>query len=573
MIKIGIDKKKGGESVWIETAEADKTLLDILQEAHIYLDAPCGGKGNCGRCRVRFVSGAPLAGERERRLLTDAELRDGIRLACMARPDQDCRIILPGQMQESMEVLTASGGAQDPTEMLTAAGGERRQDESGMAYKKETGYGIAVDIGTTTLAAALLDLQTGAQKAVASFVNRQRAYGADVISRIQAANAGKGELLQECIKADILQLFELLLRRAQTAGADVSCGNVKKIVIAGNTTMCHLLRGLSCAGLGAAPFTPVDISLWEGTARALFPGAEEWTANVTILPGISVFVGADIVAGMYACDMDLWEHPGLLLDIGTNGEMAVGNRNGCFVASAAAGPVFEGGNISCGVAGIPGAVTHVALICRSAGSMAQGRTKSRIQTGSLPGGGRTSGCLPLRSRYETIGGIPPVGLCGTGIIDAVGELLRTGLIDKEGLLCEPWFAVGVPVAGDGIRFTQRDIREVQTGKAAIRAGIEILLLEYGKKGAETRGMPVSLAGGFGYAMDVGQAIRIGLFPQTFRGCVRAAGNTALEGAKKYLLAEEQTAKQRVARIVSGAVEINLAVHPEFHACYVGHMGF
>ena len=285
-------------------------------------------------------------------------------------------------------------------------------------------------------------------------------------------------------------------------------------------------------------------SLWEGSDAELAL-SDRWSVSVTILPGISAFVGADIVAGIYALEMDRKKNA-LLLDIGTNGEMAAGGADGFLVTSAAAGPVFEGGNISCGVAGVPGAVTSLVLE----------RDPAAI------GGIRTV-------ELSTIAGETPIGLCGTGIIDAVGEAVRLGLIDENGTFEEPWFTDGMPVAEGRFRFRQEDVRQVQMGKAAIRAGIETLLAEYGGGDPEE----ILIAGGFGCRMDEEQTIRIGLFPEQFRGHITMIGNSALAGAQRYLLDDRTAAKQRLASITGRAQELSLAMHPKFNELYLDEMFF
>ncbi len=236
----------------------------------------------------------------------------------------------------------------------------------------------------------------------------------------------------------------------------------------------------------------------------------------------------------------------LLLDIGTNGEMAAGGADGFLVTSAAAGPVFEGGNISCGVAGVPGAVTNLVL------------ERDPAATGGI----RTV-------ELSTIAGETPIGLCGTGIIDAVGEAVRLGLIDENGTFEEPWFTDGMPVAEGRFRFRQEDVRQVQMGKAAIRAGIETLLAESGGEDPEE----ILIAGGFGFRMDEEQAIRIGLFPEQFRGHITMIGNSALAGAERYLLDDRTAAKQRLASITGRAQELSLAMHPKFNELYLDEMFF
>ncbi len=526
-----------GSSSYIEQGQPQESLLETLQENGIYLPAECNGKGNCARCQVRFLRDAPEPTAKERALLTPQALREGVRLACAVRGVREGSLQIAGAGEAELQVLT---------EGIPCGSGGRGKDDR--TAGRTTRYGVAVDIGTTTLAAVLVRLPDGVRVSVASAVNGQRAFGADVIARIQAANSGKGEELRARIRADITDLLERLF-----AGADIAPEQTERIVLVGNTTMCHLLRGLSCAGLGAAPFTPEDLSLWRGTAAELL--GVPWEAEAVVLPGISAFVGADIVAGIYALGMDRSDSPRLLLDIGTNGEMALGCRDGFLVTSAAAGPVFEGGGLSCGVPGVPGAVSHVRLV-----------------RAASPGGGGTE---RLRFAVETLGGREPVGLCGTGVIDLVGELAASKLIDGNGTLAEPWFTEGVPVSEHGLRFTQGDIRQVQMGKAAIRAGIETLLEEYGRRGrgeSVREELTVALAGGFGYGMDVGQAVRIGMIPASLAGRVALAGNSALEGAVRYLC-EGESADARLEWIADHATELNLAMQDAFDERYLAYMGF
>lgn len=528
--------------------KAETLLMRLIRAGH-YVDAPCGGKGTCGRCRVRFVSEAPQPTANERRLLTAEERSSGVRLACEVRVAEACSLQLPVSREQEIDVLVTADAAEGENVGQTAGAipGERdcaamhsREGATKMrGQSRKKRCGAAVDIGTTTLAATLYDLTEKKRLAAASSVNHQRAYGADVLSRIQAANEGAAEELRLSICRDIDALLAGLV-----ADAGIPDDAVEELVIVGNTTMCHLLRGLSCAGLGAAPFTPEDLSLWEGSGAELAL-SDRWSVSVTILPGISAFVGADIVAGIYALEMDRKKNA-LLLDIGTNGEMAAGGADGFLVTSAAAGPVFEGGNISCGVAGVPGAVTSLVLE----------RDPAAI------GGIRTV-------ELSTIAGETPIGLCGTGIIDAVGEAVRLGLIDENGTFEEPWFTDGMPVAEGRFRFRQEDVRQVQMGKAAIRAGIETLLAEYGGGDPEE----ILIAGGFGCRMDEEQAIRIGLFPEQFRGHITMIGNSALAGAQRYLLDDRTAAKQRLASITGHAQELSLAMHPKFNELYLDKMFF
>lgn len=474
-MKIEIVTKTAKKEIEIRD-DATDTLLELLQKNGIYVDAPCGGKGTCGRCKV---------------WMNDVEV-----LACQTMPVADCTLRIPKEQE------------------IAALGAQAEQKADGQTF------GLAVDIGTTTLAMALISPATGKVIATTTSVNHQRSYGADVISRIQASNEGKGELLCACIRDDLARMKEELCRGI--------AGDVDEVVIVGNTTMCHLLLGYSCETLGVAPFTPVDIALRNETYGQ---------AKVTILPGISAFVGADIVAGIFDCGMAEQERQTMLLDIGTNGEMAIGDKTGILVTSAAAGPVFEGGNISCGMPGIPGAISRVVMTRNPA-------------TGEIV------------TEYETIGEETPAGLCGSAIIDVMAGLVRLGLVDENGTLAEPWFDEGFPVTEE-IRFLQEDIREIQMGKSAIRAGIETLIAE--------RGMPeqVYLAGGFGCYIEEANAIAIGLFPEYFAGKIKTIGNGAINGAIRYL--GELQAKEQVERIAGMARELNLAMHAEFNELYMQYM--
>lgn len=521
---IEIIKEHNGDKFYIDDGSGKNTLLSLLQEYGLVISAPCNGKGLCGRCRVRFLEGVTEPTQKERKLLCADELAEGIRLACEVRVRGACRVQLPDIYEEEMRILTGS---------------EMQTNKNAAAQSlPEQNCGIVIDIGTTTLAAELIDLSDGKILASASGVNHQRAYGADVIARIAAANEGKNTLLQKSICTDAARLIGKLAGIAGGAvPAEMILQTVSEIAVVGNTTMCHLLRGLSCEGLGRVPFTPADNTWYETDAKTLF-GIQNCLARVTILPGISAFVGADIVAGIVASRIDEKSGINLLLDIGTNGEMALAKEGKLFVTSTAAGPVFEGGNILCGMPGVSGAIAHM--------------TKHSAEK---------SWC------YETIGNQPPIGLCGTGIIDLTAILLEQGYMDENGTLIEPWFTDGVAVADTALRFTQRDMREVQMGKAAIRAGIEIL-----SEKSKSDIQKVYLAGGFGYFMDIENAIQIGMFPEHFRDRVSCMGNSAVKGTVQYLMDRERT-KRRIDQMLERAIDWNLAEHPAFEELYFKHMSF
>lgn len=562
----------------------NKTILELLREQGKYLDAPCSGKGTCGKCCIIIEETRKTdpPKQREKEVFTERELEEGWRLSCMTVPTDDLYVCIPeireNQIQVQMEFVRNTkmeSDVQATTVICENKIEDRAQIGSDGEIKPEnmdtekSVYGIAIDIGTTTLAAELISLTDGICLKTASSVNHQRAYGADVISRIRAAASGDAEKLRESILKDVRNLAETLL-----AGQDENVLNVSKIVIAGNTTMIHLLLGYSCVGLGAAPFTPVNLApedmTWgelngeyeetresgdakeSGVARDGSDAREHGyvrecghtginqTTKVQIMPGISAFVGGDITAGMMGCGMrpDKCE---MLIDIGTNGEMVLAAGDHFLVSSVAAGPAFEGGNISCGMPGVPGAVCRAVLF-----------GKNNMVT-------------------KTIGNKPAIGLCGTGIIDVMYELVRHHIVDTQGILGEPWFEKGFPVVPGKIYFTQEDIRQVQMAKAAICAGLEVLLQKSNISYEQIK--KVYVAGGFGMGLDMEKALGIGLLPIGLRGKLTPVGNSALEGAARCLTHSKESSDMQPQEIAAISHEINLADTPEFQELYLKHMQF
>ena len=498
-----------GHRIRIENTAEGTSILQALQARGEYIPAPCGGNGTCGKCRVRFVQDPPAPSQADRKVLTEAEIADGVRLACRTAAVQGAVIEIEAGDEKQMDVASgftldvASGRVPVQRDIVD---GEKDTEEGGT-------IAAAVDIGTTTIAMSAVDIGSGRILGTSTGINHQRSWGADVISRMEASNQGKGALLQKSIRAD-LDLLREELGLAQDA----------RMVISGNSTMEHLLQGLSCETLGVAPYTPVDISLHE-------------YENMTILPGISTFVGADIVSGIVACGIDQSEEICILVDLGTNGEMAIGNRNRIISASTAAGPAFEGGNISCGVAGIPGAVSSVEI---------------------------TDG----EARVETIGGLPPVGLCGTCVLETVYELLKEELVDEAGLLDDEYFDDGFPVA-EGIVFTNKDVREVQLAKSAVRAGLEVLLEEYGADYDQIG--KLYIAGGFGQKINLEKAVGIGLLPEELLDRMVPVGNSSLAGA--VMAACDPSVLERMRAVGENAEETALAENPLFSDLYMDNMFF
>ena len=520
------------EKMIIDRSKQQKNLLEMLQEKNEYISAPCNGNGICGKCIVRYKSGATEPTKQDREFLSEKQLEQGYRLACQSYPTEEYKVEIP-ELEETIEVLSQWENQRTEEILKNTAEGTAEKTENAL-------YGICIDIGTTTLAALLVNLETEADCQTAVSVNHQRAYGSDVLSRISASNGGKKWEIQRCIRQDLQKLIRELLQKEK-----ITEQQIQRIVIAGNTTMCHLLRGFSCETLGVAPFLPVDLSWMEGSA-ADFLGMKELDTKVVILPGISAFVGADIMAGIAKMNMHRSEGYHLLLDIGTNGEMVLGNCRHMYVTSTSAGPAFEGGNISCGMAGIPGVISHVFMEeTGKAGFQvigeADGENKKKQQA---------------------------IGICGTGMIDLVYELRKHQMIDEHGTYSDLYFDTGYELAGK-VKFTQNDIREIQMAKAAIRAGVDILVKKAGIAFDEVDNC--YLAGGFGTKIDIKKAAGIGLIPKELEMKTIPAGNTVLAGTKEVLLS--RISKEELEKIQTMADVINLAEENDFEELYLSYMDF
>ena len=535
-----------------------QSLLDGIRSAGYFLPADCGGQGRCGKCKVRILAVAS-DGEREISLggeagipagrmvlavtakdadcLSKEDLSGGWRLACLVRGAGSFLLDIPDYNEDEVFAVGYSGEPDTPVSRDSA-----KEDEAGrkpvekeaktdslQGIDSKENLALAVDIGTTTLAACLIRPDTGEILGTATGINHQRVYGADVLSRIDAANRGEGEKLKDLVIGDLnslcqkLGLTEDVCNRTPYFNKSIF-DLTMPVIISGNSTMEHLLQGLSCKTLGLYPFDPVDISL------------HAWH-NMTILPGLSTYVGADIVSGIVACGIDRRQELSILVDLGTNGEMVIGNKDRILAASTAAGPAFEGGNISCGMAGIPGAIDRVVI------------DKGQV-------------------RVSTIAGKKAVGLCGTGVIETVYELKKEGYMDETGLLADPWFDQGFPLA-DHVIFSAKDIREVQLAKAAIRAGIEVLLKAYGVSADQIDRL--YLAGGFGLKLDGEKAVGIGMLPEELKDRILAVGNTSLKGA--VLFATDPKISRRFDHVIKISKEITLSEHDQFNDLYLEHMFF
>lgn len=513
-----------GEKQISVQADTGDNILNILKKNNIYVPAYCNGRGSCGKCGILVEAGELDITEEDRKFFNEAQLAQGYRLSCKAVPTGDLTIQMISSDEDDFEVLSSHGAK---------AANERQSAQADL----NTAYGIAVDIGTTTISMDLIDLSTGISVADDNRINRQRAFGADVISRIQASVNGDKEALRKSIVKDLTEGFEHLIEDSGIAPAQVI-----KIVIGANTTMCHLLLGYDCDTLGVFPFEPVNIKTVRKSFEEVFDSAF-LTAQVIVLPGISTYVGADIAAGLLACDFDRNTKQVMLIDLGTNGEMAISTEDGFLCTSTAAGPAFEGGNISCGTGSIKGAICAVKIH------------------------------EPDNIEYKTIADGAPVGICGTGVLDITAELVACEMVDETGLLDDDYFDDGVKIAtsktGENIVFTQKDVREIQLAKAAVRAGIEVLV-KRSHSSFENVGT-VYLAGGFGFRLNIQKAVSIGLLPEAFAEKICIVGNSCLKGASMCVMDERNIA--RIEAMIEKCQEISLGSDVDFNNAYMESMYF
>ncbi|MGL4735981.1 MAG: ASKHA domain-containing protein [Cellulosilyticaceae bacterium] len=495
-----------------------KSVLDYLREKNVPISAPCGGHGTCGKCKVKVHTQQPLPmEEKEKQLLGEEAIQAGYRLACK----------LPCQEALEVEVLDEEALFY----VVSDYEEESARPQVEVMIRQGAGYGIAIDIGTTTLAFELIALEARETKKVHTSLNSGRRYGADVISRIDYASQNGTEDLQKVMQEDLIKGITWLCK-----AQGITFQEIAQVVIAGNTTMLHILVGASCKGLGIYPFEAVFLDKQECNLGTLL-GCTDFKGEVTLLPGISTYVGADLVSGLIKCEMQAHDEVSLLIDIGTNGEMIIGNQKRLLGVATAAGPAFEGGNMSCGTGSIAGAICS-----------------ATYEAGGF--------------QVQTIGNAPVVGICGSGLIDLVAESLKQGLIDETGFI-----EASEPICvtpNKQIVLTQQDIRHFQLAKSAIRSGIEILMKNYGVSAADIT--KVYLAGGFGKFINLENAFEIGLMPREFENKVQRVGNAALGGAKKYLL-DRSISEEQIKTIKNISTDLNLANDPTFNDYFITYMLF
>lgn len=553
----------GKNELYIESYQ-NQNLLTVLMENNVVVSNVCHGNGICGKCKIKVVVGYLPITEGDKICLTEDELKQGIRLACKAKIEREQETLWIEIVGNSEEDIVVEGiDAEKKSEcynekdIYNSSNTERQIVEN----KVTEDCFIAIDIGTTTIAMALVNEETGEVLDVYTSLNHQRKYGADVISRIVVANNGKGEELKRSIEEDLWKGIQKLLETKDEVEADLENDkeqnhvlgkkiNLNRIIVVGNTTMIHLFMGYSCEFLGKYPFRSEHLEKIECTLKECITFnnirrnsrfAELPDVPITILSGISAFVGGDIVAGILACGGFETEKLSLLLDLGTNGEIVLGNKSKILATSTAAGPAFEGGNITCGTASISGSVSQV-----------------KIQN--------------QRAIVRTIKNeMPPKGICGTGLISVIAELRRNRLVNEEGVLKKPYdekgFSLWTFEHGEKIALYQKDIREFQMAKAAIRAGVDILMEEYGCTSEDIKN--VYIAGGFGKALNLEDILTIGIMPEEFKDKINIIGNSALQGAVCF--GKDSEKKKRVEDICQRAGNIFLSENTKFRNKYIEYM--
>ena len=469
----------------------------------VWIKKPCGGHGKCGKCKV-IARGNLSEPEPSEIDLLGEELEKGARLACRARVLGEC------------EIFTEQNHGESKVE--TGGNGEVVAKSPAFAH-----YGVAIDIGTTTIAGKLFSLE-GKALAVKGSLNPQAQFGADVISRIEFALSGGAEKLRLAVIGEIDGIIKEL---ATTAGVEQSL--VDGAVITGNTVMLSLLTATDVEPLSHAPFVASSLFGYAVTAQRL--GLKSLSPEIEVyLPRcVSAFVGADITCAMTATDFDQ-KNDSVLVDVGTNGEIAFVSNGSISVCSTAAGPAFEGVGITCGMGGEEGAIDKVSIV---------------------------------NGRYfaSVIGLKPAKGICGSGIIDAIACMLDTEDLDITGYLEDD-----VAIAGEVV-ITQKDVRAVQLAKSAVCAGIKTLISDV----SEHKIQELIVAGGFGSKINMKSAGRIGLIPPSLTDKATAVGNASLTGASMILLDKGQ--RERSRSVAENARLVELATNKTFISEYTEGMLF
>ncbi len=504
-----------------------ETLLEAARRHGVRIVSACGGRGICRSCAVRIEGAVPLPNDGDEETFDAAELAAGWRRACRLVPLGSCTVHVPARTAAVAVARGQEGGAATvPIE-----------DPVGGAA--DAPWGLAVDLGTTNIAAALIDMTTGAVLATAAKENPQGAFGADIVSRMAQVlgDPRRADELQHVVVAALAEIASHV-----TGGA---AGRIGAVAVVGNTVMHHLLLHHSIEPLAHAPYRPVTLEPADVAAASiglrLAPGARLWAG-----PNVAGFIGSDHVAAL----MDVFEAPPagrfMLVDIGTNTEISLVAEGRTTAVSCASGPAFEGWTLTCGMRAAPGAVERV-----------------RIEGDDV--------------RLETIEGERPIGLCGSGVVSLIAELRRAGALNARGALQAAHPRVRVRggereftlLDHDGaaalpLVFAQDDVRAIQLAKAAIRAGVDLLLVENGLTEKDLDA--IVIAGAFGRFLSVDDLVTIGMLPDVDRARVTQVGNSAGAGVRRLLVC--RAARARATKLAREVRYLELAQRPDFQKTFL-----
>lgn len=563
MCKVFIEKENK-----IVEAKENKTLMDVLLDENIFVDNACNGKGVCGKCKIKLISGdLGELSETEKKLLSQEEINDNIRLSCLVKPKEDIkiellqkerkhRVLSSGYMPKfevnpsihkkliTLEKSTLENQRPLEDEILRQLNTDKLewkllkkikpQDEKITAVfnndeviyleKNDTRdkiYGVIMDIGTTTVVTSLVDINSGEEICVESMINSQKQYGLDVLTRItyEVENQEDGvENLQKAIVTSINEMIEKLCEKA-----NVNKKYIYEIAVAANCTMMHMLLGIDAKSIGKSPFAPIFTTSKNILAKDIGLLACE-KARLYCLPSVSAYIGADIVAGAYVCELNKADENVLFIDIGTNGEIVLSNKGNLLSCSCAAGPALEGMNISCGMRAANGAIEDVVI-------------------------------NEEETAIKVIGEEKPIGICGSGILAVVKELLKTGIVRDNGAFIklekleeDDYRLNRIQINNKKREFilyddnknklliTQGDIRQVQLAKGAILSGFYALLK---KANIEMKDLKkVMIAGQFGAHVSVDSLVGTGILPMEVKEKIVYVGNSSKTGAYMALMSKE-----------------------------------
>jgi uncharacterized 2Fe-2S/4Fe-4S cluster protein (DUF4445 family) len=544
--------------------EAGSTILDAARLAGIVVESPCNGIGTCGKCKVfvKNLKDSKIVTKESRHKLSDADIAAGYVLACQTAVYEDTEVetIDTASHNKSLKILSEGQSFVyaiksdikkkfDGKNTSVYIADELVGSEDGDTESQI--YGLSVDIGTTTVVVALINVITGEEITSASALNPQSLYAQDVLTRIKfASNADGLKIMFDGITEEINKMIKTA---AEEAG--INPLYIYEVVYSGNTTMIHLACNTDPSSIGRYPYTPV---LYGGnTVRADILNISPF-GLIYLPPIISSYVGPDITSGVLAAQLAKKDNTTLFIDIGTNGEMVMTNKGKMSATSTAAGPAFEGMNITCGMRAGNGALELFEIDD------------------------------DYNVSFNTIGGAEPTGICGSGLLDIVGELVNVGIIgangkfvskDKHGITDEKKLKLldyieirdGKPVfkITDNIFLSQKDVREVQLAKGAVRAGIEALMLSLNISVDEVD--EVEIAGSFGYHLREKSLINIGLLPRDFEGKVSFVGNTSKTGGKAFLLNTDFRAE--FVDLVNEIDSVELSNRDDFQKIFVNALNF